>query len=186
MEPTSLDFALMVFEHTGGAEHAYADAVSQAFGEPWAQDIAFAEHHRRDRIVVRGTFAGHYVDADDEADFIGRKTAEGAVAGAAAGLLFGPAGLAVGMVAGGMAGGVANEHSGPRLRSALVDELRNEVPEGSSAVILMAGPEEVDAMASALQRHGGRLVRHHLTPEGAQALTSAVAGSPSVAPRAEG
>ncbi len=105
MEPAGLDFALMVFKHTGGAEHAYADAVSQASGEPWAQEIAFVEHHQRDRIVVRGTFAGHYVDADDEGDFIGRQTAEGAIAGGAAGLLFGPAGLAVGMVAGGMAGG---------------------------------------------------------------------------------
>lgn len=181
MDPTGVDFALMVFEHTGGAELAYADAVSQASGEPWAQEIAFVEHHRRDRIVVRGTFAGHYVDADDEGDFIGRKTAEGVVAGAAAGVLFGPAGLAVGMVAGGMAGGVASEHSGTRLRSALVDELRDEVPEGSSAVILMAGPEEVDAMVSALQKHGGRLVRHHLTPEGVDLLTSAVTGSPSVA-----
>ncbi|HEY1716529.1 MAG TPA: DUF1269 domain-containing protein [Solirubrobacteraceae bacterium] len=186
MEATSLDFALMVFEHTGGAEHAYGDAVSQAPGAPWAQEVAFVEHHRRDRIVVRGTFAGHYVDADDEGDFIGGKTAEGVVAGGAAGLLFGPAGLAVGMVAGGMAGGVASEHSGPRLRSALFDELRAEVPEGSSAVILMARPEDVDAMASALDRHDGRLVRHHLTPDGAEALTSAVAGSPSVTPRSPG
>jgi uncharacterized membrane protein len=186
MEPTALDFALMVFKHTDGAERAYADAVSQAPGEPWAQEIAFAEHHGRDRIVVRGTFAGHYVDADDDGDFIGPQTAEGAIAGAAVGLLFGPAGLAVGMVAGGMAGGVASEHSGPRLRSALVDELRDEVPEGSSAVILMAGTQDVDAMVSALDTHGGRLVRHHLTPEGAEVLRSAVEGSPSAAPRPSG
>jgi uncharacterized membrane protein len=186
MEPMGLDFALMVFEHTEGAERAYADAMSQASGQTWAQDVAFVEHHRRDRMVVRGTFAGHYVDADDDADFIGPKTAEGVVAGGAAGLLFGPAGLAVGMVAGGVAGGVANEHSGPRLRSALFDELREEIPEGSSAVILMAGPADVDAMVSALQRHGGRPVRHHLTPEGTEILTSAVAGSPSAAPRPPG
>jgi uncharacterized membrane protein len=183
MEPASLDFALMVFEHTGGAEHAYGDAVSDTPGAAWAQEIAFVEHHKRDRIVVRGTFAGHYVDADDEGHFIGRKSAEGVVAGGAAGLLFGPAGLAVGMVAGGMVGGVSTEHSGPRLRSALFDELRQEVPEGSSAVILMAGPEDVDAMVSALEPHGGRLVRHHLTPQGAEVLTSAVAGSPSASPR---
>lgn len=186
MEAVGIDFALMVFRDTGGAESAYGDAAGQASDEPWAREVAFVEHHRRDRIVVRGTFAGHYVDADDEGEFIGRKTAEGAVAGAAAGLLFGPAGLAVGMVGGGMAGGVASEHSGPRLRSALFDELRNEVPEGSSAVILMAGPEDVDAMVSALQRHRGRLVRHHLTPEGAEALRSAVAGSPSAAPGPSG
>jgi uncharacterized membrane protein len=186
MEPMGLDFALMVFKHTDGAERAYSDAVSQMSGEPWAQEIAFVEHHQRDRIVVRGTFAGHYVDADDDGDFIGGKTAEGAIAGGAAGLPFGPAGLAVGMVAGGMAGGIANEHSGPQLRSALFDELRDEVPEGSSAVILMAGSEDVDAMVSALGGHDGRLVRHHLTPEGAGVLTSAVAGSPSVASRPPG
>ncbi len=183
MEQTGVDFALMVFEHTGGAEQAYGGAAGQASAEPWAQQVAFVEHHRRDRIVVRGTFSGHYVDADDEGDFIGRKTAEGAVAGAAVGLLFGPAGLAVGLVGGGMAGGVASEHSGTRLRSALFDELRHEVPEGSSAVILMAAPPEVDAMVSALQAHGGRLVRHHLTPEDAETLRAAVAGSPSAAPR---
>lgn len=180
MEPAGADFALMVFEHTGGAEHAYGEATSQASGE-WVREVAFVEHHRRDRIVVRGTFAGHYVDADDKEEFIGRKTAEGAVAGAAAGLLFGPAGLAVGLVGGGMAGGVANEHSGPRLRSALFDELRNEVLEGSSAVILMAAPAEVDAMIGALQGYGGRLVRHHLMPEAAEALRAAVADSPSAA-----
>ena len=181
MESSGVDFALMVFEHTGGAEQAYGHAVSEATGEPWALEVAFVEHHRRDRIVVRGTFAGHYVDADDDGEFIGRKVAEGAVAGAAVGLLFGPAGLAVGLVGGGMAGGVASEHSGPRLRSALLDEIRNEVPEGSSAVILMAGPEDVDAMVRALERYGGRLVRHHLTPEGAEVLRAAVAGSPSAA-----
>lgn len=183
MESTSVDFALLVFEHTGGAEHAYGEATSRASGEPWAQEVAFIEHHRRDRIVVRGTFAGHYVDADDEGKFIGGKTVEGAVAGAAVGLWFGPAGLAVGLVGGGMAGGVASEHSGPELRGALFDELRAEVPEGSSAVILMAGPEDVDAMVSALEQHDGRLTRHHLTPDGAAALRAAVAGSPSAAPR---
>ncbi len=183
MESTSTDFALMVFEHTGGAEHAYGDAVSQAAGAAWAQEVALVEHHQHDRIVVRGTVAGHYVDADDDGDFIGRQTGEGVVAGGAVGLLFGPAGLAVGLVAGGVAGGLASEHSAPKIRSALFDELRAEVPEGSSAVILMAGAEDVDAMVTALQSHGGRLVRHHLTPGGVEMLTSAVADSPSVTPR---
>jgi len=34
--------------------------------------------------------AGHYVDADDEQDAIGKKTVEGALTGAVAGILFGP------------------------------------------------------------------------------------------------
>ena len=183
MTPTDIDFALMVFEHTGGAERAYGNVSGQSSGAAWAREVSFVEHHRHDRMIVRGTFAGHYVDADDDEAFIGPRTAEGAVAGAAVGLLFGPLGLAVGFVSGGTAGSISEEHSGPRLRSALFDELRAEVPQGSSAVVLMAPAQDVDAMAEALQGQGGRLVRHRLTPEGADLLRDAVAGSPSAAPR---
>jgi uncharacterized membrane protein len=182
MEAVGLDLALMVFEHTGGAEQAYARAPREVAGVAWADEIAFVEHHRRDRIVVRGTFAGHYLDADDEEKFVGKKMAEGAVAGGAVGVLGGPPGLAVGFLAGGMAGGVATERSGPRLRSALFDEVRREVPQGSSAVILLASPRHIDAMVSALEGQGGRLVRHQLSPDATQALQAAVADSPSAAP----
>jgi uncharacterized membrane protein len=175
------DFALVVFDHTERAERAYADAPKRARDIDWAQDVAFVEHHSRDRLVVRGSFAGHYLDADDEDEFIGPWTAKGALAGGAAGLLFGPAGLAAGLVAGGIAGGVATEHSGPGLRSALFDKLRTEVPEGSSAIIQFAPPEHVDAMVEALEAQGGRLVRHRLEPETASALEHAVATSPAAA-----
>jgi len=182
LETNGLDFALIVFEHTEGAEQAYSRAPRSVAGVAWADQIAFVEHHRRNRIIVRGTFAGHYVDADDEQEFIGKKAAEGVVAGGAVGLLFGPAGLAVGLVGGGLAGGVAQERHSPHLRSAFFDEVRREVPEGSSAVIMMAAPDHVDAMASALEGRGGRLVRHHLSADEAKALAEAVAGDPTAAP----
>jgi uncharacterized membrane protein len=96
-------------------------------------------------------------------------------------VFFGPAGLAVGLVGGGLAGGVAQERSSPHLRSAFFDEVRREVPEGSSAVIMMASPDRVDAMVSALEGRGGRVVRHHLPAEHAKALEEAVAGDPAAA-----
>jgi uncharacterized membrane protein len=182
MESEGRDFALMVFEHTEGAEQAYSRAPRSVGGVDWTQEVAFVEHHRRNRIVVRGTFAGRYVDADDELEFIGPKTGEGALAGGAVGVLFGPAGLAVGLVAGGMVGGVAQERSSPHLRSAFFNEVRTEVPEGSSAVVMLATPRHVDAMAGALQ--GGRLIRHHLSAEDAKVLEEAVAGDPEASPPA--
>jgi uncharacterized membrane protein len=174
----------MVFEHTEGAERAYSRVPIQ--GVKWAQEIAFVEHHGHDRIVVRGTFAGHYIDADDEQQFIGIRTAEGAVGGAAVGALLGPAGMAAGFIAGGTAGSVDEERSGPRLRSAFFDDVRREVPEGSSALILLGAPEDVDAMAGALDGQNGRLVRHHLTPDATAALKAAVADSPAAAPSPSG
>jgi uncharacterized membrane protein len=185
MEASGLDLALMVFKHTEGAEHAYANALGQRSDVPWAQEIALIEHHGHDRIVVRGEFAGRYVDADDSSEFLGRRTVEGALTGAVVGAAFGPPGFTAGFVGGGLAGSVSTEHSGPKLRSAFFDEMRKDVPEGSSAVCLLAAPEHVDAMVAALEGQHGTLVRRSLTAQDAQALEDAVAGSPEAAPPME-
>jgi uncharacterized membrane protein len=174
----SLDLTLLIFDRIERAEHAHADVLDAAGDAPWVHEIAFVEHHRHDRIVVRGTFAGRYVDLDEQGDVIGKRTAEGALTGAVAGILFRPAGLAVGLTAGGAAGGLSESRHVPRLHDALIDDVRAEVPEKSSAVLLLASPEHADAMVSAFEHHGGRLVRHHLLPEAAKALEGAVAGSP--------
>jgi uncharacterized membrane protein len=182
METNGSDLAFVVFEHTEGAEEAYSRAPRSVGGVDWASQVAFVEHHRHNRIIVRGTFAGRYVDADDDSEFIGARTAEGAIAGGAVGLFAGPLGLAVGLVSGGIAGGIAQERHSPHLRSAFFDEVRREVPEGSSAVIMMGSAADVDAMVTALEGHGGRLVRHHLSAEDAKALEQAVAGDPTATP----
>jgi uncharacterized membrane protein len=184
MADGELDLAVVTFAHIEGAEHAYADVLDAAGQAPWTREIAFVEHHGHDRIVVRGTFAGHYVDIDDEGDVIGRKTAEGALTGALVGVVFaGPVGLAAGMVSGGAIGGVAEANTAiPELRGAFFDEVRADVPEGSSAVILLAAPEHVDAMVAAFAEKDGRLMRHHLTTEQAGALEAAVADSPEASP----
>ena len=100
------ELTVLTFDHIEGAERAYADARGRANDAPWLREVVFVECHRHDRIVVRGTFAGHYLDVDDVADAIGHDTAVGAVAGAVVGLAFGPPGFAAGLVAGGIAGGV--------------------------------------------------------------------------------
>ncbi len=178
----SLDLVLVVFDHVEGAERAYANLPGASASAPWAHEIAFVEHHRHDRIVVRGTFAGRYVDVDELGDMIGKRTAEGALTGAVVGAFFGPPGFAVGLVAGGTAGGVDEAAHVPHLHDAFLDEVRAEVPMRSSAILLLAGPEHVDAMVAAFEGRGGRLVRHHLSTEAARALEGAVAGSPRVAP----
>ena len=155
----SLDLALMVFDHIEGAERAYAH-VLETSGQPvWVHELAFVEHHRHDRVVVRGTFAGRYVDVDERGDVIGKRTAEGALTGAIAGFIFGPAGLAVGLVAGSTAGGLSESGHAPHLHDAFLDEVRAEVPERSSALLLLAEPRA--------RRRDGRGLRRPRRPAGA-------------------
>jgi uncharacterized membrane protein len=177
-----LELALVVFRHVDDADHAYADAREGGGDAAWLREAAIVEHHRRDRIVVRGSMAGHYVDADDEGDVVGKKTVEGALTGALAGAVFGPAGMAAGLAMGGTAGGVAQSESAPHMHGALFDEVRADVPAKASAIVLLAAPEHVDQMVAALEgRRHGRLIRRRLSDETASALKDAVAAQPPLA-----
>lgn len=178
-----LDLAVMVYRHIDDADHAYADASVEARDAPWLREAAVVEHHRRDRIEIRGTIAGHYVEADDEQDAIGKKAVEGALTGGIVGLAFGPAGLAAGLAAGGAIGGHAQAESGEHLHSAFIDEVRADVPPKSSAIVLLAAPEHVDDMVAALEhgRREGQLTRRHLSDDAVRALQDAVAASPPAA-----
>ena len=157
----------MVFAHIDGADHAFADAFEVDKEAAWLREAAIVEHHRHDRIDVRGSVAGHYMDTGDEGEVIGRKTLEGALTGGFVGLAFGPAGLAAGLALGGSAGGVAQSHSSPHAHSAFLEEVRADVPPKSSAIVLVAAPEHVDQMAATLEsgRHKGQLTRRQLSDE---------------------
>jgi hypothetical protein len=133
------DIAVLTFPHITGAERAYADVRDDVGIQPWLADVAFVECHRHDRIVVRGTFAGRYVDVD------------------------GPPGDLVRL---------SDLHGG------LLDEIRADVPEGSSALVIYAPTDDVDALAEAFRDSGGRLTRHRVSDETAAALAASVAEAP--------
>ncbi len=174
------EIATVTFPHAGGAEQAYGRVRAQVAPAPWLDKVAFVESHRHGRVVIRGTFAGHYIDIGDATTFGERDTEIGVVAGAIIGLAFGPVGLAVGLVTGGTAGALAGELQAPEAGS-LFDELRSLVPEGASAIVLFAEPEDVEAMAQAFAGSEAAVVRHDLSAEDAAALRAAVASAPPAA-----
>jgi uncharacterized membrane protein len=173
------ELAVLSFDHIEGAERAYADARGRANDAPWLREVVFVECHRHGRIVVRGTFAGHYLDVDDVADAIGHGTAVGAVAGAVVGLAFGPPGFAVGLVAGGIAGGVheSGVHT-PEEDGALFDEIRHDIPEGSSGIVALVSADDSAALIGALHERAVRLTHHRLSEAEAAALQAAVVQAP--------
>jgi len=57
--------AVVTFDGVVGAERAFARVRDDAGPDPWQLEIAFVEHHHGGRVVVRGTFAGRYLDVED-------------------------------------------------------------------------------------------------------------------------
>ena len=173
-----IEVGIATFSGVHAAEHAFAEARDGEPGAGWLGDAAFVEVHRRGRIVVRGTVLGHYVDVDGLGDVIGPDTAAGAVVGAVAGLPLGPSGFAAGLVGGATAGGAVEASQITEPEGPAFDAIREHVPEGSSAVVVVADPERIRAMYRALFAAADTFVRHRLSPEAEAELRAALAETP--------
>jgi uncharacterized membrane protein len=185
-----LDFALVRFHGEGAATEAFiAGRDRSGDNARWAQEIGFVEHHHNGHLVLRGTFAGHYVDIDEALHVSERGAAEGFVGGAAVGLLLGPPGIAVGMALGAILGSQVGERSEtdpePQL---LADQLRTAVPRSDSAIVLIGPSADVDAMLAAVADSGGEVSRHTFTADDAAAVQASLSAAPraSAGPSVEG
>jgi uncharacterized membrane protein len=178
-----MDVAVATFSGVSAAELAFAGARDRDPGRAWLGDVAFVEVHRRGRIVVRGTVLGHYVDVDGMGDAMGDDTAAGAIAGAAVGFPFGPPAFAVGLVAGATAGGVVEASHIPKSDGPAFDAIRDQVPEGSSAIVLFSDEEAIRAMYDQLAATADTFVHYRLSPTAEAELRSAVAAAPPATPR---
>ena len=176
----SLDVAVAQFDGEGTAVRRYAAArEGPGTDPPWTHKVGFVEHHRSGRLLLRGTFAGHYLDVD-ESDRVSQKGAgEGAVAGGLVGALLGPPGLAVGLTVGAIVGSRAGKPSDVEAEpEALVGQLRAAVPRSSSAIVLISDPPDVDEMVAALDAGAQGIARQTLTPEQQAALEVSLGSAP--------
>ena len=176
----SLDVAVAQFDGEGTAVRRYAAAREVPGADPpWTQKVGFVEHHRHGHLLLRGTFAGHYLDVD-ESDRVSQKGAgEGAVAGGLVGVLLGPAGIAVGLTLGAIVGSQAGKASDVEAEpGALAEQLRAAVPRSSSAIVLISDPPDVDEMVAALDAGAQDITRQTLTAEQQAALEASLSGAP--------
>jgi len=184
----NLDFALARFDGEGSAVERFAAARDRSdAGAPWAREVGFVEHHHGGRLLLRGTFAGHYVDVDESDHVSQGGAAKGTVAGGLIGALLGPPGIALGIMIGGVAGAQVGKHSDteaePRM---LAEQLREIVPRSSSAIVLIAAAEDVDEMLAAIGEDARDITRRTLTAEEAASLEASLEQTPpaSAPPRA--
>jgi uncharacterized membrane protein len=180
-----LDFALLSFGGVNAAAEAFA-AVRDRPGTAarWTSEVGFVEHHESGNLVLRGTFAGHYVDVDEALHASGRGTAAGVAAGAVIGtLLGGPLGLAVGTVTGGTIGSQLGTPSEADAEpEPLAERLRAAVPRSGSAIVLIADANDVDEMTAAIGETRARVIRKALTPDEAAVVQASLSASPAASP----
>ncbi|MGA2320930.1 MAG: DUF1269 domain-containing protein [Solirubrobacteraceae bacterium] len=100
-----------------------------------------------------------HLDVDQSGDSMGRDTAVGALTGFIVGAAFGWFGLAAGLVTGGAIGGLIEAEHLPELHGELFEEIRADVPEHASAILLLAAPSHVDEMVSSFDGSRGHLTR---------------------------
>jgi hypothetical protein len=165
------------FPGVDGAERAFADALDRDPAAGWVHDAAFVEVHTHGRIVVRGSVAGRYVDLDGQGDVIGPPTGIGAVVGGASGLPLGPSAVAVGLVGGAIAGGAEASRDAQPADPAF-GAIRELVPPGSSAVVVVSTSEEVGAMSEALAGVAESFKDCPLSPAAEAQLHSELAAAP--------
>ena len=186
----TLDLALLSFAGTNGAGLAFDAARGQSSPPAaWVRQVGFVEHHGSGHLVLRGTFAGHYIDIDDAIHVSQRGAAEGWAIGGVIGILGGPVGLVIGMVLGGVVGSQIGKPSEVDPEpEALADELRAAVPRGNSAMVVIATAQEVDALLAAVDVRRAHITRKTLTPDEAAALQTSLRDAPeaSAGPFTEG
>ncbi|HEY5144828.1 MAG TPA: DUF1269 domain-containing protein [Solirubrobacteraceae bacterium] len=177
-----LDLALVRYSGQTAASAAFGTMRDRVGGDaPWTHEVALVEHHHNGRIALRGTFAGHYVDVDEEDHLSQPGAAAGALTGGLIGLVFlgGPIGMAPGLVVGAAVGAEAGKATEVEAEpEALVEELRAEVPRGSSAIVLLAEAGHVDAMLAAVEGGRAEVVRRTIDGDELDALVRSVDATP--------
>jgi uncharacterized membrane protein len=175
-----LELAIVRYPGQTSAESAFGTLRERAGGgASWPHEVALVEHHRRDRLVIHGTIAGHFVDVNEMDHLSQPGAAKGAAAGILIGtLLGGPAGLAPGIVLGAAVGGSAGHPDEVEPEpERLAADLREAVPVGHSAIVLLAPADHVDAML-ALIGEGADVTRRELSDEEMSEVEREVASSP--------
>lgn len=177
-----LDLAIVTFRGESAAARTFGEMRAAVGDVAWIHEIALVEHLPSDRMVVRGTFAGRYVDVDESDRFSETGSGRGALTGALLGAAVGPAGFAAGLVLGAILGAetVTPTETEPEPRP-LMDQLRSAVPKGHSAIVLLAAPEHVEAMLAAVSDGHGQLTRYQLSPEQTLMVRQALAATPEAA-----
>lgn len=166
----TVEMTAVAFDGTYTAERELSNLhVSRM--DPWVSEVATLEHHNSGRYSMKAT---NPVYGDE--DHVGAGLAIGGGTGLLLGLIGGPLGMlflgALGAAAGG-AIGAATPGDGAGALEPLVDEVKDALPPGSSALILVAESPTAEQLVSAVGPTSRQVIREQLTQEQVDQLKQA-------------
>ena len=161
-----VEMVAVAFDGTHTAEKELS-TLRTARTNPWLEEVAVLEHHKGPRFSMKATSP----DYGDE-DHVGAGIALGGGTGLLLGLIAGPLGLIFWGTMGALTGGAAGARE-PGAFDPIVDQVKDALPHGTSALILVAEKPTAEQLASAVGRHGRQIIRQEMTDEQVKELKQA-------------
>jgi hypothetical protein len=176
-----IEVGVATFSGVHGAEHAYADARDRDPGAGCIGDAVFVEVHRHRRH--RGSRHGPQpLRRRGRPGTRPDRTLPPAPSSAPPRASARTVGFAAGLVGGAIAGGAVEASQITEPEGPAFDAIREQVPEGSSAVVVFGDAERIRAMYRALFAAADTFVRHRLSPATEAELRAALAETPVATP----
>jgi uncharacterized membrane protein len=153
---------------TAPTQPSKSSAPSEHHETTWLTDVAVLEHHVGGRFSMKATSP----DYGDE-DHVGAGIALGGGTGLLLGMIAGPLGLIFWGTMGAMTGGLLGASEQAGAFDPLVEQVKDALPHGSSALILVAEKATTEELVSAVGARGRQVVRQALTDEQVDELKQA-------------
>lgn len=163
----SVEMAAVVFDGTHSAERELS-ALRTSRDDPWLTEIAVLERHAGGRFSMKATSP----DYGDE-EHVGAGIAIGGGTGLLLGMIAGPLGLLFWGTMGAVTGGALGASEGAGAFDPVVEQVKDALPHGSSALILVADDATAEEFVSAVGARAAQVLRQDLTDEQVDKLTDA-------------
>lgn len=173
----SVEMAAVVFDGTHAAEKELS-RLRTLRDDAWLEEVSVLEHHTGGRFSVKATSPDY-----GDADHFHAGLAIGAGTGLLLGMIAGPLGIFLWSGIGAMAGGAIGAQPQPGAFDPLVDQVKEALPRGSSALILVAEDGTAEQLVTAVGEEARETLRQPLTEEQVEELRLAAVGPPPEDPR---
>ena len=166
----SMEMAVLAFEGTHSAERELS-VLRASRDDAWLSEVAVLEHHVGGRYSMKATSPDY-----GEKDHVAAGAAIGGLTGLCLGAIAGPLGLIFWSSMGALTGGALGDSGRAGAFDPLVDQVKGALPQGSSALILVAKGSTAEELISAVGP-GARVSRQQLTDEQVEHLSEAAVAS---------